>query len=95
MRIGMKSCELLHTSGAAALLVMQFQYRMQRQFLACRGGGRSAAGIAAGITAGIAAGITPAVIAAAAEQEEQDDQYNNPAAVVTLKASTVHKSSTP
>lgn len=53
--------------------------------------GKLAAGIAA------AAGVSYRVVAAAiaAEQPEENDQYDNPAAVVTLKASTVHKSSTP
>ena len=52
--------------------------------------------LAAGVAAVVVIAAAPVVVAAAAEQEEQDNQYNNPAAVVvTIKASTVHKSSTP
>lgn len=52
--------------------------------------------LAAGVAAVVVA-AAPVVVAAAiaAEQPEQNDQYDNPAAVVTFKASTVHKSSTP
>ncbi len=53
----------------------------------------AAGGVAAAVAA--AAAAVGVAAAAAAEQEEQNDENDDPAAVVTFKASTVHKSSTP
>lgn len=62
--------------------------RLPAQALCLAAGGVAAAVAAAAAAVGVAA-------AAAAEQEEQNDENDDPAAVVTFKASTVHKSSTP